>query len=190
MQTVIETIVSTFERRGDEKYADEGVTQLQHAMQCAGLARDADASATLIVAALLHDIGHIIGGEDLPPDCRVNLDDQHETVGFDFLNQHFGPEVAEPVGLHVAAKRFLCTTEPSYQQALSPTSLKSFYDQGGPMNEQELAQFRDHPFFEPAIQLRRWDDLAKFSGKDDLTLNEFLPELKLVHSSQTLASSR
>lgn len=189
MQTVIQTIVSTFARRGDEKYADEGVTQLQHALQCADLAQDADAPATLIAAALLHDIGHIIGSDDLPPDCSVDLDDRHESVGFDFLNQHFGPEVAEPVRLHVAAKRFLCTTEPSYRQALSPTSLKSYFDQGGPMDEQELAQFRDHPFFVTAVQLRRWDDLAKFPEKHDLAITEFLPQLQQLLSSRTVTPS-
>lgn len=190
MEAVIETIVATFKQRGDEKYADEGVTQLQHALQCAELARDAEVSETLIVAALLHDIGHILGSGDLPPDCGVNLDDQHESVGFDFLNRHFGPAVAEPVRLHVVAKRFLCTTEPTYQETLSPTSLKSYFDQGGPIEDLELARFRAHPFFEAAIQLRRWDDLAKQSGKDYLCIDEFLPQLQTVLADQQLASSR
>ncbi len=180
MINVIDRIFATFAARGSDKYADEDVTQQQHALQCGDLARNENANDRLVVAALLHDIGHIIGDNDLPADCTVNLDDHHENVGFEFLRRAFGEEVAVPVQLHVAAKRFLCTTDPKYQSRLSPSSLKSFLDQGGKMNQQELEQFRSHPYFESALRLRRWDDQAKDPNRNDIQIEEFRPYLEAV----------
>ena len=142
---IIEKIVSTFERRGDEIYAGEDVTQLQHATQCARLAAMENAPDSLIVAALLHDIGHIIQDQDLPSSCRENLDDLHEEAGHAFLKQHFGDAVLSPVRLHVAAKRYLCTVDNEYVNQLSPVSLKSLADQGGLMSPDELKQFESDP---------------------------------------------
>lgn len=161
MHEIVSRIQQTFSQRGGEKYADEGVTQLQHALQCAALARQEQASSAQVVAALLHDIGHILGNRDLPPNTAADLDDHHERVGHAFLRNHFGEVVADPVRLHVAAKRYLCTKDPSYQTHLSPTSYKSFLDQGGLMNPEEVAAFEREPFFEQAVQLRRWDDTGK-----------------------------
>ena len=85
MDAIINKIVSVFDNRGNEIYADEEVTQLQHALQCAEFAKNNNESDTMIVAALLHDIGHIISPTDLPPDCDHDLDDDHESVGYDFF---------------------------------------------------------------------------------------------------------
>ena len=184
MDSIIQTIVDTFENRGNEIYGDEAVTQMQHALQCAQLARQNNESHSLVAAALLHDIGHILGEEALPPDCSSDLDDRHETVGHDFLSTHFGDAVAEPVRLHVDAKRYLCTKHPEYRDQLSPTSLKSFLDQGGEMDPSELQEFENNPFFEEAIRLRRWDDLAKDPEDNSSTLSDYLNELRNVLSSR------
>jgi [1-hydroxy-2-(trimethylamino)ethyl]phosphonate dioxygenase len=178
MHEITGWIADLFARRGGEKYGIEDVTQREHALQSAALAREASAPAELVAAALLHDIGHLLGGGDLPQDCAANLDDCHESTGFAFLNQYFGPTVAEPVRLHVAAKRYLCTVEPDYRTRLSPTSLKSFHDQGGAMNEQELASFRREEHFAAALRLRRWDDDAKDREPTGLVLEMFLPEVE------------
>jgi phosphonate degradation associated HDIG domain protein len=174
----IERIVSVFEQRGHEKYADEEVTQLQHALQCAGLARQAAAGSHQVAAALLHDIGHILGDDDLPADCGSDLDDHHETVAQGFLGQYFDESVCAPVRLHVAAKRYLCAIESGYEEQLSPTSLKSLQDQGGRMTEQEKLQFESEPFFREAVTLRRWDDLAKDKDAAEARISDFLTELK------------
>ena len=176
--TVITKIVSTFEAKGDESYANEPVTQLEHALQAANLAKEHHASETLICAALLHDLGHILAVNQLPTTTRENLHDQHEEKGYQFLKAYFGEAVAGPVGLHVAAKRYLCSTDATYQSSLSPTSLKSFYDQGGKMSAKEIDTFEQHPFFGDAIQLRRWDDLAKEARKKVPTLESYLPMLE------------
>jgi phosphonate degradation associated HDIG domain protein len=178
MQAVIDKIVSTFDARGGEKYADEEVTQLQHALQCANLAQQENASETLIAAALLHDIGHILQPSELPPHCDMDLHDHHEEVGYQFLKDQFGDAVADPVRLHVAAKRYLCTTQAKYRDKLSPTSLKSFYDQGGEMDASEIAEFEQEPFFDDAVRLRRWDDLAKDSQLPNQDVRDFIPQIE------------
>lgn len=150
-----------FSERGNENYADEAVTQLQHALQCAQLAENEKASDEQIVAALLHDIGHLMADEDLPESLSEDLHDSHEERAYEWLKAHFGPQVADPVRLHVEAKRYLCSVDPGYKEILSPTSLKSFYDQGGEMNETEKANFEKEVYMKEALNLRKWDDLAK-----------------------------
>jgi [1-hydroxy-2-(trimethylamino)ethyl]phosphonate dioxygenase len=160
MKTITDTILRLFNERGHSEYGGEGVTQLEHALQCATLAKNAGASDALITASLLHDIGHIL--HDLPDDAPDNgIDDYHENLAAHFLEQHFPPSVSEPVRLHVAAKRYMCTTEPSYFEKLSPPSVQSLEIQGGLMNEEEIWAFEQNPFHQEAVQLRRWDDMAK-----------------------------
>ena len=88
-------------------YGGEEVTQLEHALQCAHLARTHQATPELVTAALLHDIGHLL--HDLPDDASdKGIDDMHELLGEQYLTQHFKLAAVEPVKLHVQAKRYLC----------------------------------------------------------------------------------
>ena len=108
--TVLEEIRTAFARRGHETYG-EGVSQLDHALQCAAFAERDGAGAALVTATLLHDIGHLL--HDLPADVADSgVDTQHEASGSAWLSRHFGPAVTEPVRMHVAAKRYLATMEP------------------------------------------------------------------------------
>ena len=161
MSAIIRRIYEVFDQRGDDQYGSEAVTQRQHALQSATLAQKAGHGSTLIVAALLHDIGHILSDHELPDSTDVNLDDQHETRAYEWLKTYFGPAVADPVRLHVAAKRYLCSKYPDYENKLSPTSRKSYHDQGGQMSEEELATFESEPHYKKALVLREWDDSAK-----------------------------
>ncbi len=178
MNSVIAKIKSVFKQRGTEQYGTECVTQLQHALQSAQLAEETGASASLITAALMHDIGHIFESPDLPNSCEDNLDDKHEFVANAWIKKHFGPEVADPIRLHVVAKRYLCTKDPTYEKTLSPTSLKSFRDQGGKMDAEEISQFETEPFFREALKLRQWDDLAKVKDKQTPPIDYFIPVLE------------
>lgn len=180
MNPIIQTIIEIFDARGDEKYGEEAVTQRQHALQCGLLAEEADAPGELIVAALLHDLGHIMSEEQLPEGLDEDLHDFHEERGYQWLLAHFGPAVADPVRLHVEAKRYLCTQDPEYAQRLSPTSLKSYYDQGGPMNEEEKKALEAAPHFRAALALRRWDDLAKDPEMKTPSIEHFVPYMELV----------
>lgn len=143
-----------FRTRGQGHY-DELVTQYQHAVQAAHMAK-ATGDAHLVAAALLHDIAHLF--EDAADDQQ---DLFHEDIGADFLSAFYPESVTEPIRLHVPAKRYLCTTDPTYYDALSPASKTSFRLQGGMMSDEELADFEANPYHQAAVQLRRWDDLAK-----------------------------
>ena len=163
MTTNIETvadILQLFRDRGDSQYGAEAVSQLEHALQTATLAADDGANSTLIAAALMHDIGHML--HDLPDDAPDHgIDDRHEVSGGAWLAQRFTDDVTGPVRLHVPAKRYLCATDPAYQAELSPASVLSLKLQGGPMSDDEILKFEQDPQYERAVRLRRWDDAAK-----------------------------
>ena len=143
---------------------DESVDQLDHALQCAALAREAGAADEVVAAALLHDVGHLLTADRWAPDGRPDGDLAHEAVGARYLRQWFGPSITAPVALHVAAKRYLCGTEPAYAQHLSAGSVHSLCLQGGPMERDERRRFEQLPGWESAVQVRRWDDQAKVVG--------------------------
>ncbi|MCA9134464.1 MAG: HD domain-containing protein [Planctomycetales bacterium] len=162
-----------FAERGDSEYGGEPVTQLEHALQCARLAERERASPALIVASLLHDVGHLL--HELPVDApEQGIDDHHENSGYRYLEKHFSAAVTEPVRLHVAAKRYLCTMDSDYTAQLSPPSLVSLELQGGKMSEAELSEFRTSPYWQDALRLRRWDDLAKEVDLETPPLEHFL----------------
>ena len=153
------------EDRGQSFY-DEVVTQLEHALQCAALARKKNASPTLITGALLHDIGHIILDEHNAREAFLNTDLNHEEIGAQYMEPFFPEAVTTPIRLHVPAKRYLCTTDPSYYDGLSEASKRSLKLQGGTMSDEEREAFEQIPYFEDGLVLRRWDDLAKVKGLD------------------------
>ena len=142
-----------------EGHRRESVSALNHALQCAQLAEDAQADAPLVVAALLHDVGHFVALADIG--SQDDIDDVHELRGVAVLVRDFPAAVIEPIRLHVAAKRYLTAVEPSYLRGLSPASVHSLAQQGGPFRGAEIARFEALPFADDAVRLRRWDDLAK-----------------------------
>ena len=165
-------ILALLAERGDSEYGHEAVTQLEHGLQSAELAEQSGADDALVTAALLHDIGHML--HDLPDDAPdQGIDDRHEVTGGHWLESRFGPEVVEPVRLHVPAKRYLCARDQDYYAALSDPSKQSLELQGGPMDEEELREFEKNPHYERAVQLRRWDDEAKIPGKVTPSLESY-----------------
>ena len=160
---IVEEILDLFATRGAAAYHGEDVSQEEHALQAAELAEREGAPAALVVAALLHDVGHLLDGQDEDLAQR-GVDGHHEEAGCAWLARHFGPEVTEPIRLHVAAKRYLCAVEPSYAAGLSPASRLSLDIQGGPMTPGEVAEFEGNAYYRDAVRLRYWDDTAKVPG--------------------------
>jgi phosphonate degradation associated HDIG domain protein len=153
-------LTELFEGRGRARYGLEAISQLAHALQTADLAERQGERPAMVLAALLHDVGHMIHamGENPAADGR---DDHHEALGAKWLAKRLVPGVSEPVRLHVAAKRYLCATEPGYAARLAPDSILSLSLQGGPMTADEALAFRDIPFADDAVRLRKLDDAAK-----------------------------
>jgi len=147
-------LLALYTEKGGGAYG-ERVTQTAHALQSAALAEAAAAPPSLVAAALLHDVGHLLAKR------ADGVDDRHEQIAAGYLARYFGPAVSEPVRLHVDAKRWLCACEPSYFATLSPASVKSLALQGGPFSPEAAAAFLALPYAAEAIRLRRWDDLAK-----------------------------
>lgn len=144
------TLLST--GRGHQ-YFGEDVTQLEHALQAAALAERDGASDSLVVAALLHDVGHLLHGLDENIAAQA-VDARHETLAGEWLTAHFGPGVTEPVRLHVAAKRYLWAVDAAYVEGLSQASRDSLILQGGPKGEGELRAFEADPWWRDAVTLR------------------------------------
>ena len=160
---LVDEIFDAFRSNGAAAYLGEPVTLREHMLQTAVAAEAEAAPPELVAAALLHDFGHLIHGG--PEDAAdQGLDTEHEEVGFRFLARRFPPEVVEPVRLHVAAKRYLVSVDPTYRDTLSPASELSLQLQGGPMSSAEVDAFAAGPHAESACRLRRWDDAGKEPG--------------------------
>lgn len=167
---IADALVGLFEQRGDQKYS-EVVTQIEHATQCAGCAVEEGSDDATVLAAFLHDIGHLLVNER-DDDGEVRTDFHHEDVGARFLANWFDEPVTVPVQLHVPAKRYLCAVEPSYHDELSPASVHSLVLQGGPMSDDEVSAFEASPHADAAVALRRWDEAAKVAGAAAPSLDE------------------
>ncbi|WP_299793007.1 phosphonate degradation HD-domain oxygenase [Ramlibacter sp.] len=169
-------IAALYAAFGPRAYSGEPVSQLEHALQSAALAQADGAAEPLVAAALLHDIGHLLNDQGETPTAR-GIDDLHQFHGAHWLKPLFGPDVSEPVRLHVAAKRYLCAVRPGYQQALSADSQRSLALQGGTFSASGAEAFSRNPHAEAAVSLRLWDDRAKVAGLATPTLQDLLPLL-------------
>ncbi len=173
---VVDEIFRVYREYGSEQYLGEQVSMTEHMLQSAHAAEQDGASPTLVAAALLHDYGHFI--HDLPEDAAEHgIDTRHEEVANAFLAQHFGPEVTEPIRMHVAAKRYLCAVDPTYLAELSPASVHSLQLQGGPFRDGEVAEFEASQHADDAVRLRRYDDVGKVPGLETPDLEHYRPVL-------------
>ena len=177
MSDVIDEIFRVFREQGSGAYLGEPVSMTEHMLQAAQAAEQDGAPPRLVAAALLHDYGHFV--HDLPEDSAEHgVDTRHEEVAHAFLSVHFGAEIAEPIRMHVAAKRYLCATEPSYLDELSPASILSLELQGGPYSPAEVAAFEASPHAGDAVRLRRYDDVGKVPGLETPGLEHYRPVLQ------------
>jgi phosphonate degradation associated HDIG domain protein len=162
-------ITHIFLIQGQKQYGGEEVSQLEHALQCAYLAEQAQADMSMIAACLLHDLGHLIGGGK-----------PHEESALPLLQTIFTPEITEPIRLHVAAKRYLCAVDSQYWSNLSLASQNSLVIQGGKFAPEMAAQFKQQPHAEAAIQLRRWDEQAKVPGLSTPDWKHFITLIEVL----------
>lgn len=164
------TIKYIYRVRGGSNYMlGEPVTQAVHGIQTALRIKELGGGKNLQFAGLIHDIGHIL---TKPSDPSFVIDDNHEYTAFEWLKHHQFPDIiCYPIRNHVAAKRFMCSTEWGYYESLSPASKTSFRLQGGFMSMEEKRSFYQQPYFKESLMLRKADDQAKRVGL--LNLPEF-----------------
>jgi len=174
----LEDITRLYADQGRNHYG-EGVSQIEHALQCASLAQAAGEPDSLVVAALLHDIGHLLTDEAAGgAGTDDGTDDRHEVTGAQVLKGLFGEAVRRPIALHVAAKRYLCAVEPGYFEALSDASKESLRVQGGPFDPAAAAAFARRPGFRDAVALRRLDDAGKSLVPSGRRFDDFEPVMR------------
>jgi predicted HD phosphohydrolase len=174
--SIVEEILALYRDKGATAYFGECVSMTEHGLQAAHFARELGAPRALVAAALLHDIGHLV--EAVPMDLADwKSDARHERVGARWLAARFPEAVAEPVRLHVPAKRYLLATDRDYFAQLSPASLVTLKLQGGPMSMEEAAEFEGEPFYKDAVLVRRCDDLGKIAALRTAGLADYGPML-------------
>jgi [1-hydroxy-2-(trimethylamino)ethyl]phosphonate dioxygenase len=176
MKITLEEILDIFATKGRSQYDREPVSQLEHGLQCATLAKAYGANVGLITACLLHDFGHLICGLG-ENSAKEAIGDRHEVEGAKHLQQLFPFSVTEPIALHVEAKRYLCAVDSVYRENLSPASQTSLVLQGGIYTKREALIFLAKPYAKDAIRLRLWDDLAKVENLKTPDLASFRPIL-------------
>jgi predicted HD phosphohydrolase len=171
MQSIstVDEVLDLVATGGGAAYFGEPVTVLEHSLQAAWFVQRNNTAIhvvverSLVAAALLHDLGHLLHteGEDA---AQHGLDTRHEELAAAALGRHLPASVVDPIRMHVAAKRYLCFAETGYLGGLSPASVESLALQGGPMTAAQADAFLSVPYAREAVALRRADDAAKVRG--------------------------
>lgn len=181
-QAVFRKVIEAVRSAENLPYDGEAVDQLQHALQCADLARRSGAPPEVVIAALLHDVGRspIALGDLREAGAEGN---EHGALAGTWLEPLVGERVAWLAEQHVPAKRYLVATDHAYEAALSETSRRTLARQGGPMTAEEAAAFESNPGWREATELRRWDDLAKDPDAEVPPLEAYEGDLRAVISA-------
>jgi predicted HD phosphohydrolase len=174
--TVTDRIFELLADRGAIRFSGESVNLLNHALQTAELAENEGADDELVLAALLHDLGHLFSPADVEME-HADYSFGHQLLGARFLHGHCAPRIVWLVQHHTEAKRYLCSVSSQYLFQLSPSSQQSLATQGGLMTAAERLRFADHPWAMDAVRLRRWDDRANIPTWTPVPLEHFADRL-------------
>lgn len=161
IDTAIEQVFGLLGQAKDRGYIGEPVSQLEHALQAAALAKEDCASPDTLVSALVHDIGHLCVAHDTAKMDGFGVDNHHGLGAKWLIDLGFSKNVADLVEGHVRAKRYLVSKDPTYIDHLSVASQETLKRQGGPMSPEEVQDFEAHPLFQHMLRMRFYDDQAK-----------------------------
>ena len=190
-QTVNE-VFALFAQHGTSNYIGEQISQWEHACQAAMIARWEGYDDEVILAALLHDIGHLCSLNGNYPQMAGYGTMEHEKLGAEYLRiRGFSPKVTQLVESHVAAKRYLCFAQPDYYNNLSEASKNTLAFQGGPMTQSEAKQMEQNPLFTTIIRMRSWDEMAKEEhlALPDVSVFRELAQKHLLQQNFSIAPS-
>ena len=162
-----EEIITLYQLHGGEEYAGEKVSQLEHMVQAAELARVHTRDEEVVLAAFLHDIGHIcVSAQITDKMWKWGIKDHEEVGAMYLMEKGFSRKVVRLVESHVAAKRYLTFKDAAYYDQLSDASKATLEEQGGRMDAEEAAAFESYPLFDLIIQMRLWDEQAKVENME------------------------
>jgi len=178
-KNIVAFLEDLFERRGNEEYLGEPVTMAQHMLQGAKLAEQNGENDITIVSALLHDVGHFTSEFGMFKMSDTS-DKFHENSGAEVLKRFFPKLVTDCVKFHVAAKRYLCATDPLYMKKLSKASIHSLSLQGGPMSSKEVTDFEKNPHLEEILKVRILDDAGKDPNMKTPPFSYYAPRVQCI----------
>ncbi len=188
----LEQIFALYKKHGSADYIGEPVSQIEHMSQAASFAMEEGAEDDVILAAFFHDIGHLLASHDNIA-SRDNVESMdgfgavlHEEKGARYLAEmKFPLAIQQMVRNHVSAKRYLSLIRPGYYDLLSDASKTTLKFQGGAMSLQEAQDFEKDPLFDSFIKLRIWDEMAKETGKEIISLKTMKDiARKILHANQ------
>ena len=82
----MDDIYNLYKSYGSRDYISENISQIEHALQCAEQAKKEEAPIEIVLAALLHDIGHLLGlAYPSTPSRKTMKIVKHEHLGADYL---------------------------------------------------------------------------------------------------------
>ena len=115
----MDSVIEIYAKYGNSDYIGEEITQTEHALQSAHLAEIIRPNDwEFIIAALFHDVGHIIPSE-LDNHIPEQMDGlgvvSHENRGANYLLKlGYTQRIAYLVASHVNAKRYLAGKDAAY----------------------------------------------------------------------------
>lgn len=177
--TIVAFLAGIFERRGGEEYLGEPVTMAEHMLQGAYIAEQQGENEKIVVATLLHDIGHFTSEFGMFS-MNDTHDKHHEEAGAQVLDRFFPAIVTDCVRYHVAAKRYICATDPDYFAQLSEASVHSLKLQGGAMSADEVAEFEKHTNAREIVKVRHFDDAGKVAGMQTPGFAHYAPMVQRI----------
>lgn len=172
IEKAVDTVFSLLKRSEKMDYIGESISQLEHALQTAAFAQKAGGDEELVLAALMHDVGHF-AFPDVEQMNGFGAKD-HDKLGGQYVRGlGFSRRVADLIAGHVQAKRYLSVKKKGYLKRLSSASMETLKFQGGPMTAAEMAAFEKDPLFKDKLRMRSWDEMAKLTDWKAPGLDEY-----------------
>ncbi len=171
----ITAILTLYKTKGNSNYYGEKVSKTDHMLQAAISAKRNGEPDRVVLACLLHDIGHFLAADDM---CGLGVCD-HGRIGAEYLRGlGMCSDVCALIEHHAEAKRYLVSTRSGYFSQLSAASKQTLVHQGGTMCKEERDRFECLPCFKGVLAVRRHDDIGKEVGAASVGVNHFIPLMK------------